>query len=475
MTTGATGTFFGLYVGVDRYQSLLIKNLASAVRDAKALHALFSDNLAGDHVLLADAAATTDRIRQELRALQGKTTANDFVVISFSGHGSDTHEIVSFDTDPYDIAGTGLPLDEFTDLVSGIAARHLLVVLDCCFSGAAGAKVLHAFRRSRGGAGGLARSTEAFMSQMVGTGRVILTASTADQEAWEDPKLGHGYLTYYLLQALLGSADTSGTGSVELYSLLRYVTQHVSASASGKHRARQDPTLRGQWDGEVTWPTFAPGSAYSALFPSTRPAAVTRAISTLAPYGLSTGTLTRWAESLPGLNQLQQDAINLGGLFDQRNLLVMAPTSSGKTMIGEMAALRATQVGGRSVFLLPTKALVNEQYDRFKTTYEPSGVRVIRATGDHRDDVPGLLRGQFDLALFTYEKFTGLALTYPHLLRMISVIVVDEVQNIVDPSRGANLELLLTLIRSRADEGVQPQIIALSAVLGALNGLVLQP
>jgi replicative superfamily II helicase len=171
------------------------------------------------------------------------------------------------------------------------------------------------------------------------------------------------------------------------------------------------------------------------------------------------------------LNQLQQDAVNLGGLFDQRNLLVMAPTSSGKTMIGELAALRATQIGGRSVFLLPTKALVNEQYDRFKGAYGPTGVRVIRATGDHHDDVAALLRGQFDMALFTYERFTGLALTHPYLLRLISVAVVDEVQNIVDPSRGSNLELLLTLIRSRADDGVRPQIIALSAVLGALNGL----
>jgi helicase len=181
--------------------------------------------------------------------------------------------------------------------------------------------------------------------------------------------------------------------------------------------------------------------------------------------------LARWSDRLPGLNRLQQDAVNLGGLFDQRNLLVMAPTSSGKTMIGELAALRATQVGGRSVFLLPTKALVNEQYDRFTAAYGAAGVRVIRATGDHHDDVPGLLRGQFDLALFTYERFTGLALTHPHLLRLISVAVVDEVKNIVDPSRGSNLELLLTLIQSRADEGVRPQIIALSAVLGALNGL----
>jgi helicase len=220
------GAFFGLYVGIDRYDSPLVSNLASAVRDAKALHALFSDNLAGQHVLLADDDATTARLRHELRALQAKTTGDDFVVITFSGHGSDTHEIVSFDTDPFDIAGTGLPLDEFTELVSGVPARHLLVVLDCCFSGGAGAKVLHAPRRSRGGPGGLPKSTEAFMQQMVGTGRVILTASTAGQEAWEDPRLGHGYLTYYLLQALLGSASNTGSGPVVQPAAVRDAARH---------------------------------------------------------------------------------------------------------------------------------------------------------------------------------------------------------------------------------------------------------
>ncbi len=346
------GAFFGLYVGIDRYHSPLVSNLASAVRDAKALHALFSDNLSGEHVLLANNNATTARLRHQLRALQAKTTGNDFVVITFSGHGSDTHEIVSFDTDPFDIAGTGLPLDEFTELVSGVPARHLLVVLDCCFSGGAGAKVLHAPRRSRGGPGGLPKSTEAFMQQMVGTGRVILTASTADQEAWEDPRLGHGYLTYYLLQALLGSGSNTDSGSVELFSLLRYVTQSVIASASGTYRARQEPTLRGQWDGDVTWPAFVPGAAYNALFPSTKRKPVTGSIDSLSPYGLPSAALARWSDRLPGLNRLQQDAVNLGGLFDQHNLLVMAPTSSGKTMIGELAALRATQVGGRSVFRL---------------------------------------------------------------------------------------------------------------------------
>src|SRR6185369_8409474 len=105
-----------------------------------------------------------------------------------------------------------------------------------------------------------------------------------------------------------------------------------------------------------------------------------------------------------------------------------APTSSGKTMIGELAAVRAARLGGRSVFLLPTRALVNEQYARFSRTYG--------ATGETADDVPALLQGQFDLAVLTYEKFAGLALGNPHLLKLISVVVIAEVQTIIDPNRA---------------------------------------
>jgi helicase len=73
--------------------------------------------------------------------------------------------------------------------------------------------------------------------------------------------------------------------------------------------------------------------------------------------------------------------------------------------------------------------------------------------------------------VLTYEKFAGLALGNPHLLKLLSVVIIDEVQTIVDPGRGAYLEFLLTLLKARRPEGVAPQIVALSAVLGDLSGL----
>jgi helicase len=56
------------------------------------------------------------------------------------------------------------------------------------------------------------------------------------------------------------------------------------------------------------------------------------------------------------------------------------------------------------------------------------------------------------------------------VLRSISTVVVDEVQNISDPSRGANLEFLLTLLRAGHSRGAPVQVIALSAVVGDTNG-----
>ena len=184
---------------------------------------------------------------------------------------------------------------------------------------------------------------------------------------------------------------------------------------------------------------YRSGPLYSVEFPSSALAAVTRDLASLRGHGIPQVVLDAWAARIDKLDDLQVDTINRGRLLAGANVLVAAPTSSGKTMIGELAAIRSAQLGGRSVFLLPTVAgqravrevLAHVQADRVET---------IRATGETADDVPALLQGQFDLAVLTYEKFAGLALGNPHLLKLLSVVVIDEVQTIVDPGRGAYLE-----------------------------------
>lgn len=174
-------------MGVDRYADPSIAELSSASRDALALHALFSDNLDGSFKLLCDEDATAGGIPAAFSELQ-RSEPDDVVVVSFSGHGTSTHELVTHHADVNDLAGSCIPLDELTALISAIPARQLVCILDCCFSGGAGAKVLNSPRRPRS-AGDL-RSVAVQLEEVSGAGRLILTASAAVEPAWEDGRLG---------------------------------------------------------------------------------------------------------------------------------------------------------------------------------------------------------------------------------------------------------------------------------------------
>jgi len=456
--------FRGLFIGVDRYLSSSINWLSCAQRDALALQTLFSDNLGGNPQLLTDGLATRNRIESELQSL-ASCDPEDFVVIAYSGHGTETHQLVTYDADTTDLEGTCISLDRLTELFAKIPARNLVFILDCCFSGGMGAKVLHVDATPRS-----LTSTESLLDQMSGTGRLILTASSATEEAWESRKIGHGLLTNYLVQALQGPDEVLSAGKLSVYRLLEYVTQRVVADA-GSLGHEQHPTLRGRLDGDLTWPVFHPGESYAAAFPERAGKRVTADIHSLAEFGFPDSLIQAWAGSIPALNQLQIDAVNEYGLLNGEHLLVSAPTSSGKTMIGELAALQGALTRKRAVFLFPLKALVSDKLRHFNELYGAFGLRVIRATGDSAaDDIVPLMRGHYDICLMTYEKCAALLLGNPFLWDQIGTIVIDEVQMVADPTRGINLEFLLTMLRLRRRQGAEPQVVALSAVIGDTNG-----
>lgn len=459
--------FHGLFIGVNTYNDPRVAWLSGAVRDAQALHALFVDNL-GDARLLTDEEATTDAIRAELADLASRSTPDDVVVVAFAGHGSDDHHLLPFDADPSDLVATAIALDDFGDLVAAIPAQSLLCVLDCCFSGALGARV---FTPEFARRGVTSTSIEDALGRFTGQGRVALTASAHLQPALESRRHGHGLLTFRLLEALRGAPEVvEGRDHLSLLSLIEYVIRHVEADALQMGEV-QTPTMRGRLDGAPLWPVLRAGDTYAALFPGqVRPHATADAAS-LIHFGVAPEVVSAWSGSIDQLNDLQLSAINDFGLMDGEDLVVTAPTSSGKTLIGELAALRAAGVGERSVFLLPMRALVNDKYRQFVDTYGPLGIRTIRATGEHSDEVPDLLRGRFGIALLTYEKFSMLALANPHVLDLATTVVVDETQTLADPTRGSNLEFLLTLLNSRRGRTGAPQIITLSAVVGNLGGL----
>jgi helicase len=455
--------FRGLFIGIDRYQSPDINELSCARRDAFALDALFSDTFGSTTRLLVDDQATSSRIEEEF-ALLAEVDADDTVVIAFSGHGSETHELVTHDTDISDLPHTAIPLDLLEEWFARIPAKRVIFFLDCCFSGGIGSKVLQVPLKPRD-----MRSTEARLSRLAGNGRIIFTASSATEAAWENGKFGHGLLTYFLIEALLGPTDVATGDQLSLYRLLDYVTVRVKAAAQQLGHA-QNPAMRGKIDGELLWPVFAPGEHFAAAFPDRAASLVTHDLASLIAHGFPQELIDAWRQAIPSLNALQVEAINHYGLLNGEHLVVSAPTSSGKTMIGELAALRHVQDRNRAIFLFPLKAVVADKRRHFEAVYGPFGIRTIEATGE-TDDISPLIRSRYDIALLTYEKFAALALTFPHVLEQAGIIVVDETQMLADKSRGANLEFILTLIRMRRRHGIEPQVVSLSAVIGSTGGL----
>jgi helicase len=454
----------GLFIGIDRYPAP-INRLSCAKADALAIGSLFKDNSEGVATLLLDADATKRNIEAALDDLQS-AAVDDLVVITFSGHGTDDHRLVPVDADASDLEGSCLALDALAQKLDAIQARHLIVVLDCCFAGGFGGARVFAPTAARSPV-----EDRTLVEGLVrGEGRVVLTASGRGEPALETQRFGHGLFSYHLLEALQGVGELATADQIPFYDLLNYVTTSVVDSARLLNDV-QTPTVYGSIEGAPTLPRLIPGEAYAAAFPDRVRLPATADWNSLLPYGLSQAVIDRWTAAMPnGLNPLQLRAINDYRVLDGSSLLVVAPTSSGKTLIGEVAAVREAERGSRAVMLLPLRALVNDKYDYLRALYGDH-LTIVRATGEHSDQVGDIYSGQYDLALLTYEKFLNIVTGSPWVLRALSLVVVDEAQNISDPSRGPALEFLLTLLRSGHARGGAPQIIALSAVIGDSHGL----
>jgi helicase len=232
---------------------------------------------------------------------------------------------------------------------------------------------------------------------------------------------------------------------------------------------QQDACFVGVTEGVLSLPVLVKGLNWNLLFPDHSTIQVDNAVRDLTRFEIPEQIIEQWSGRFPRLNELQQEAINRYRILNGESLLVVAPTSSGKTFIGEISAVRAVLQGRKAVFLLPYRALVNEKYEDFVATYAPGGFRVIRCAGDYTDETGLFLSGRFDIAVLTFEMFLGLTIAAPHTLKKLGAIILDEAQFITEPTRGINVELLLTLVLSAKSQGVQPQIIALSAVIGDIN------
>ena len=174
-----------------------------------------------------------------------------------------------------------------------------------------------------------------------------------------------------------------------------------------------------------------------------------------------------------GINDLlpvQREALQQG-LLRGASLILLAPTSSGKTLTGEILAVHNALKRERTAILVPYKALAEERYADLCSRWSELGLRAVLSTGDHPSiELSVFQEGEVDVALFTYERFLSLITSNNNtsILSLFSALVVDELQLISDEERGPRLEWILTFLRGMKSP---LQFLGLSAVTSDLNGL----
>ncbi len=192
-------------------------------------------------------------------------------------------------------------------------------------------------------------------------------------------------------------------------------------------------------------------------------------VDTLEAYNIAPDILAIWRETVGAeLLPVQERAVKEFGLFGTGNLIVFSPTSSGKTFVGEMAAVKAARENTKVFYLVPQKALADEKFHEFRQRYGKLGIKVVVSSRDHREYDEDIERRDFQIAVVVFEKMQALLVSRPQLMEVVGLVVVDELQVITDEVRGPTLELLLTKLRIARS---RPRVLGLSAVLGKAQTL----
>lgn len=158
-------------------------------------------------------------------------------------------------------------------------------------------------------------------------------------------------------------------------------------------------------------------------------------------------------------NPMQKQALK-ADIFSN-NAVVSAPTSSGKTIVGELAAINSiVNKKLKVIYTCPLRALASEHYHEFKKKYSKElKIKATISTGDF-DSGSSYLKN-FDLIYTTYEKCDSLLRHNASWLNSVGVLIVDEIHEI-DSDRGPVIELVITKLKLM---NPSLQVIGLSATI----------
>lgn len=145
--------------------------------------------------------------------------------------------------------------------------------------------------------------------------------------------------------------------------------------------------------------------------------------------------------------------LNLGN-----DVLVTAPTGTGKTAIAQYVITKNLKEGWKSFYTSPLKALSNQKYREFSDIYGEENVGIITGDTKINTDAP--------IVIMTTEVYRNMAQNdlndegYGGLPRNLKTVIFDELHNLDDIDRGGIWEQSIMLTPDDV------QMLSLSATIG---------
>lgn len=238
-TTTAPSAYYdkswALVVGIDDYGGGTPR-LLNARNDATAVAKLLKEQYNFEPPFtLYDSNATCNALLTWLRDdLPAKVGDNDRLVFFFAGHGATSRNSQRGYLVPYDAEkdkyARCVDMEELLKACGNIRAKHILVILDCCFSGVA------AVTTRAPAAASPPLLTDAYLQDITKRRAwQVLTAGATDQLVADSGRRpGHSAFTSALLSGLEGQADQNADGIITASELANYIKPEVSRE-TGRH------------------------------------------------------------------------------------------------------------------------------------------------------------------------------------------------------------------------------------------------
>lgn len=227
------GKSYALLFGVSKYDNAE-RDLPGVAKDVSRMAGYLEAAGFDRVVVLSDRTVTESALRHIEGHFNDKLQADDRLLVYYAGHGQQSQ---TGDADLVLSSGSRVPMASFMTWLRSVKVKHLLVLLDACYSGSVITSVREVLTP-------LDQHTREKVYALANEGsRFVITAGDANQVAHEDlAKWGGGLFTTAVLRAL--QPASKGVAIITTYDLYTRVKDYVVEEVQKNGLTAQIPRIR---------------------------------------------------------------------------------------------------------------------------------------------------------------------------------------------------------------------------------------